>query len=241
MHPCCVVVDLRQYTLRRGRRDTLIEIFDGALIEPQEADGMHISGQFRDLDDPDRFVWLRGFTDLAARADALNSFYFGPVWLAHRDAANATMVDVDNALLLKPVDLRSGYPALVAPRPPVGATEIPDSLVAGAVYHRASGDDGFVEFFRDQVEPVLAETGAEPAASFETFAAENNFPQLPLRDETVFAWFATFPDTATYDEHRRLLTRSSTWQDKVVPEIARRSVASPQQLRLRPTPRSQFR
>ena len=44
------VVELRQYTLKPGRRDTLIDIFDGHLIEGQEAAGMTIIGQFRDLD-----------------------------------------------------------------------------------------------------------------------------------------------------------------------------------------------
>ena len=54
---------------------------------------------FVDLDDPDRFVWLRGFVDMATRAAALGAFYGGPIWKAHRDAANATIVDSDNVLL----------------------------------------------------------------------------------------------------------------------------------------------
>ena len=33
---------------------------------------------------------------------ALASFYGGPVWTAYRDAANSTMLDSDNVLLLKP-------------------------------------------------------------------------------------------------------------------------------------------
>ena len=40
---------------------------------------MHIVGQFRDLDDPDRFVWIRGFTDMSSRLAALPNFYGGPV------------------------------------------------------------------------------------------------------------------------------------------------------------------
>jgi hypothetical protein len=241
MQSCCAVMDLRQYTLHPGRRDTLIELFDSAFVEGQEVHGMHISGQFRDLDHSDRFVWLRGFPDLAARADALTRFYSGPVWQAHQEAANATMVDSDNALLLKPVDLRPAYPTPEAPRPAIGGTQLPRSVVAGAVYHRASSGDGFVDFFRNEVEPILAATGAQPAASFETLAAGNNFPALPLRNETVFAWFAVFPDPAAHDEHRRTLSSSPTWQDKVMPEITRRSIAPPQDLRLSPTARSQFR
>jgi hypothetical protein len=241
MENCCAVVDLRQYTLHPGQRDTLIDIFDDAFVEGQEEQGMHLAGQFRDLDDPDRFVWLRGFTDLPARAAALNGFYYGPVWKGRGAEANVTMKDSDNALLLKPIELGAGYPALDTSRPPIGATEIPPSVVAGAVYHRGSPDDGFGEYFADQIVPVLTGTGATPAATFETLVAENNFPALPLRDETVLAWFAVFPSDSAYADHRRQLDTSPTWQEKVLPEIACRSIAPPQQLRLKPTARSQFR
>jgi hypothetical protein len=54
--PCCPIAELRQYTLHPGKRDVLIELFDREFIESQEAVGMRIIGQFRDLDNPDRFV-----------------------------------------------------------------------------------------------------------------------------------------------------------------------------------------
>src|SRR3977135_1019088 len=100
MVECCAVLDLRQYTLYRGQRDTLIGIFDKAFVEGQETHGMHISGQFRDLDDPDRFVWLRGFTDLPARAAALQGFYSGPVWQGRRGGATATLHESEHDRLL---------------------------------------------------------------------------------------------------------------------------------------------
>ena len=59
-----VIVELRQYTLRPGQWAVLAELFERALAEGQEAVGMTILGWFRDLDDPDRFVWLRAFPDL---------------------------------------------------------------------------------------------------------------------------------------------------------------------------------
>jgi len=76
------VVELRQYTLRPGQREVLIKLFERELIEPQEAVGMQILGQFWDLDRPDRFVWLRGFSDMEARRQGLAAFYGGPVWAA---------------------------------------------------------------------------------------------------------------------------------------------------------------
>ena len=109
MSYCCPVVELRQYTVRHGRRDVLIELFDREFIETQEAVGMEVIGQFRDLDRPERFVWMRGFPDMQRRREALEAFYGGPVWKAHAVAANATMVDVDDVLLLRPVAPSTGF------------------------------------------------------------------------------------------------------------------------------------
>src|ERR1051325_11593894 len=72
------ILELSQYTLHPGKRDTLIDLFDRAFVDPQEDAGMPVLGQFRDLDDPDRFVWLRGFPDHASRAARLDAFYSGP-------------------------------------------------------------------------------------------------------------------------------------------------------------------
>jgi NIPSNAP protein len=235
------VLDLRQYTVYPGRRDELVRVFDEAFVEGQEVHGVHLVGQFRDLDDPDRFVWIRGFPDLPTREAALNAFYYGPVWKERGAEANVTMKDSDNALLLKPIALGEAYPELTAARPPIGATEVPSSMVAGAVYHRGSPYDGFGEYFADQIAPALTAAGATIAAVLETLVAENNFPALPLRDEVVLAWFAVFPSDAAYAEHRRRLATSRHWQTRILPEILCRSIAPPQQLRLRPTARSQFR
>src|SRR5438876_11800509 len=97
---CCPVVELRQYTLHPGMRDTLIELFDREFVESQEALGMKIIGQFRDADNPNRFVWFIGFRDMPSRSEALKSFYGVPVCKAHSKVANATMIDSDKVLLL---------------------------------------------------------------------------------------------------------------------------------------------
>ena len=112
-------MELRQYTLHPGKRDVLIDLFDREFVESQEALRMTVIGQFRDLDNPDRFVWLRGFPDMPSRAQSLSEFYGGPVWKAHNREANATMIDSDNVLLLRPA--RSGVRLLIQKRRPTSA------------------------------------------------------------------------------------------------------------------------
>src|SRR6266581_1191824 len=151
----CPVVELRQYTLQPGQRDVLIDLFDRELVETQEAAGMAILGQFRDLDEPDRFVWLRGFDGMTSRAQALARFYGGPAWKTHSAHANATMIDSDNVLLLRPATARSSFPAPAAARPPVSHTAPPTSRVLATLYYcDRRFDNAFMDFFDRQVRPV---------------------------------------------------------------------------------------
>ena len=242
------VVELRQYTLRPGQREVLIDLFDREFVESQEADGMAIVGQFRDLDDPDRFTWVRGFASMPARARALASFYGGSAWKAHSAPANATMIDSDNVLLLRPATARSGFPPPAAARPPrrqaaAGHAPAAPSRVLVTLYYRDRPfDQAFADFFDRQARPVLIGAGATPLACLQTEHAENTFPALPVRTgENVFAWLARFPGPARLDDHLRQIERSADWRDRVLPALSVLITGVPQQLRLAPTARSQLR
>src|SRR5712675_3254075 len=153
---CCPIVELRQYTLHPGKRDALIDLFEREFIETQEAVGIKVIGQFRDVDDPDRFVWLRGFRDMASRAKALQDFYGGPVWKAHREAANATMIDSDNVLLLCPAKSTSGFSFGNKERPRAGVNEARSELIVATIYYfDAPVDAPFVEFFERTAKPAV--------------------------------------------------------------------------------------
>src|SRR6266704_3207673 len=151
---CCPIVELRQYTLHPGKRHVLIDLFDREFIEPQEALGMKIIGQFRDVDNRNRFVWLRGFRNMASRAQALQNFYSGPVWKAHREAANVTMVDSDNVLLLRPASPISGFSLENKDRSRTESNQVRKELIVAIIYYfDASVSTGFVEFFEQTLKP----------------------------------------------------------------------------------------
>jgi hypothetical protein len=239
----CPIVELRQYALQPSQREALITLFDREFVESQEELGMAVLGQFRDLDNRDRFVWLRGFETMPERAEALASFYSGPAWRAHSAEANATMIDSDNVLLLRPVSACSGFPAPGTARPPVGHTESPTSLVLATIYYGSGPfDDDFVSFFDRQARPALAEAGAEPLARLQTEYAENTFPALPVRTgEHVFVWFARFSSAAQAGAFEDRLSRSGSWQEKVLPRLSALAARAPERLRLAPTARSLLR
>ncbi|MDQ7904476.1 NIPSNAP family protein [Phytohabitans sp. ZYX-F-186] len=174
-----MIYELRQYTLWPGKREALIELFDREFVESQEATGMRIDGQFRDEGRPDHFVWVRSFPDMARRAESLRAFYGGPVWQANRDAANATMVDSDDVLLLRPAGPVWDLPA---ERRPQGTDSV---LTASIAYLPAPVTPAFRDFFAAEVAPAMP-----VIARFETEYAENTFPALPVRTgEHVYVWF----------------------------------------------------
>jgi hypothetical protein len=235
-------VEFRQYTLHPGARDVLIDLFEREFVESQEAVGIELIGQFRDLDAPNRFVWLRGYPDLATRVWALQAFYGGPVWADHREAANATMVDSSDVLLLRPARPTSGFSFGNGSRPAAGATELPAGLVVATIYHLDAhvGAD-FVDLFERRIEPALAYTGVAIAAYFVTESSENNFPALPVRaGENVFVWFSCFASPAAYEQHVAALAGSPR-NGEISEALAGRVRGAPEVLRLAPTARSRLR
>jgi len=236
---CCPIVELRQYTLRPGQRETLIDLFDRELVETQEAVGIALVGQFRDLDDPDRFVFVRGFPDMPSRAAALGAFYGGPVWAAHREEANATMIDSTDVLLLRPARPGSGFRPANGTRPPPGATEAAEGLVVATIVHLdAPADEGLVAAVEHGLRPVLAETGASPLAAFVTEASPNTYPALPVREgEHVVVAFSLLAGGMDGERHVAA-ARFRRWRGDATEALAPWIMGSPQVLMLSPTARS---
>lgn len=194
----CGVIELRQYTLRPGTRDAFVALFDAELAEPQEAAGMRVLGQFRDLDRPDVFVWLRGFLDMEVRRRALHGFYDGPVWAAHRDAANGMMLDSDDVLLLEPAGTGPFLDARAGARPP-GAEPAPAGTVVTVRVDPVGLADTarFARRYASAVAPALHAVSGRPLALLASLHAVNTFPQLSVReDENVMVSLAGFASIA---------------------------------------------
>jgi hypothetical protein len=232
LNAACTIVELRRYALHPGARETLIELFDRELVETQEETGMTVLGQFRDLDDPDSFVWLRGFDDMATRQRALAAFYGGPVWKEHARAANATMIDSDNVLLLRRL---SGLELDTRDRPAPGSAGERSGMLAVAILPiRESASSRFPEVFAREVEPALRDAGVSVLATCVTEHSPNTYPALPVReDANVFVWMAMFADEVDHARRAAALERP--------PALAAHLDGEVEVLRLTPTARSLIR
>lgn len=198
---------------------------------------MRVLGQFRDLDRPDSFVWFRGFSGMETRRRGLEAFYGGPAWKAHAARANATMIDSDNVLLLRPLlDLKLDSDARAVP----GSTAIPAGIVVVTIYPLLeSAAAAFPAFFMRELSPALVGAGVSVLATYVTEHSDNTFPALPVREgEDVFVWLATFKSESDHARHVLAIEQSQAWRDHLSPTLTKRLRSPAEVLRLTPTARS---
>lgn len=197
---CCAVVELRQYTLKPGHRDTLIALFDRYFVESQEAAGMTVVGQFLDWRRSDRFVWIRGFSDMKSRHAALEQFYNGPLWAAHKAVANDTMLDSNDVLLLRPARPDVAFRLNPRDRPALGEERTAAVVLAGIHQLRQLADPAIVSLFERQVIPVLHANGVHTLwRAWHSAASCYTSSPVPLRRSS--------PPT----EHTRHCTGARSW------------------------------
>jgi hypothetical protein len=89
------IIEYRSYPMKPFGRDNFIDNFEAHFLVEMERFGASVLGQFRVIDDPDRFVWFRGFPDMVQRSASLDAFYSGDVWARHGD--------ISKALFLRPL------------------------------------------------------------------------------------------------------------------------------------------
>lgn len=238
-----IITELRRYRLYPEKREDLISLFDREFVETQEEVGMHVVGQFRDIDHPDAFVWLRAFANMEARAAALQAFYGGPVWSKHGAQANTAMRNSDNVLLLKPWAIGTALPTSKGRRPAPGDIAVPCSLfVCSICYLKPSGEEAFGDFFEQKVKPELLAAGAEIVGVMVSVHTPNTWPRLPVREgENVFIWLTRFSSIGDYSIYTGRLAQSGTWRDVIAPELDMLLWRPIEISRLSPTSRSGLR
>jgi hypothetical protein len=229
------LVELRRYAMRPGRRDTLIALFERTFIETQEAAGMVPLGHYRDLDDPDSYVWFRGFPQRTRRHDALHEFYTSPTWLEHRNDANATLLDSDNVLLLRNARAGSGFDLDGLIRPS-GTESGAESFVALFLFMLdGPPDEPLLRAFEDAVVSIVR-AHARRVAAFVTDESPNDYPRLPIREGE---WAAVVTGVAANAE--ALAACVQAVEDAHLPQELLRHVKSRETLRLAPASRSLLR
>jgi hypothetical protein len=110
---------------------------------------------------------------MESRRDALEAFYGGPCWRKHRDAANATMLDSDNVLLLRPVD---DSPMIID-----GKFRGP-LLTATYLFAREADAASFAQRAAGDLSEAVKRDGGAIVAILTIEPSTNTFPRLPVRE-----------------------------------------------------------
>jgi hypothetical protein len=169
---------------------------------------------------------------MESRHRGLTDFYGGPVWAAHRERANSTMIDSDNVLLLH-APLPEAQFHVVSPRPDYGES-VPAGVVVATI-HFLNSDADVAEIFAREIEPALGKAGVEPLAWFVSETEPNNYPRLPVREgEKVLVWFAGFATTADHEAREAAIAGATA-------PLSAMLAGETEILRLKPTGRSQLR
>jgi hypothetical protein len=75
-----MIIEMRTYTTKPGRRSEFLQIFRSKSI-PAHADiGIKILGPFPSIENPDVFFFMRVFPDLPSREPLKAKFYDGELW-----------------------------------------------------------------------------------------------------------------------------------------------------------------
>ena len=88
-----MILEIRHYTIKAGRREEFIEFFEQNNRQALRDAGMLVFGPLRDLEHQDKVHWFRAFKSMEEREKIKNSFYEGPVWNRQIEPKAMSMID----------------------------------------------------------------------------------------------------------------------------------------------------
>ncbi len=101
-----MIVEVRSYRIKPGKREEFIEFFLKRSVPALREHGMKIQGPFIDIENPNKFVWLRSFPSLEDRERMKNAFYGGELWKNELEAIAMPMLESYDVILC---ETSSGY------------------------------------------------------------------------------------------------------------------------------------
>ncbi len=75
-----MIVEVRSYRIKPGKREEFIKLFETRAIPAQRTYGMKVTGPFLDVENPNKFVFLRSFPSIEERERMRDAFYGGELW-----------------------------------------------------------------------------------------------------------------------------------------------------------------
>ena len=94
-----MIVEVRSYRIKPNKRAEFIKLFETKAIPAQRSYGMKIVGPLLDVENPNKFVFLRSFPSLEERDRMREDFYEGPLWKNELEAIAMPMLESYDVIL----------------------------------------------------------------------------------------------------------------------------------------------
>jgi hypothetical protein len=94
-----MVVEVRSYRVKPGRRAEFIRFFETRSVPALRSHGMKVLGPLLDLENSNKFVWLRSFPSLEERDRMKAAFYEGELWKNELEAIAMPMLESYDVIL----------------------------------------------------------------------------------------------------------------------------------------------
>ena len=194
------VIELRNYRMRVGARDSFISYFEEHLLSPQAEMGGYPLGGYRVKGEEDQFCWIRGFENISYRSGFLPGFYGGTIWAQHREAANSHLSNNDEVYLLRPVAVKDGDLKTLSYLPasallPHGGIVVADLIIANT--KRAALQVLWAQHYL----PILEQSGLKEYSLWVSEETPNDFPRLPaFQDPNLLVQFSFYDSELQYME-----------------------------------------
>lgn len=101
-----MIVEVRSYRIKPGRRAEFIQFFETRSVPALRSHGMLVLGPLLDLENPNKFVWLRSFPSIEERERMKAAFYDGDLWKNELEAIAMPMLESYDVVLC---ETSSGY------------------------------------------------------------------------------------------------------------------------------------
>ena len=94
-----IIVEVRSYRIKPGKRDEFIKMFETRAVPAQREYGIQIVGPLLDVENPNKFVFLRSFPSLEDRDRMKDAFYGGELWKNELEAFAMPLLDSYDVIL----------------------------------------------------------------------------------------------------------------------------------------------
>ena len=94
-----MIVEVRAYRIKPGLRAEFIEFFLHRAVPAQQQLGIQIVGPMIDVENPNKFVFLRSFPSLDARDRMKDEFYEGELWKKELEGIAMPMIESYDVIL----------------------------------------------------------------------------------------------------------------------------------------------